>query len=453
VVAVENPIVYNPVEGLCMRINSIEVRNFRGFEHLYVEFPSGPVTVLIGDNGAGKTSLIDALALGLGGFLSGIPSIRANSIKKSDVRMQTIPIGSVIDRQAQYPVEIKCTGDIGEHTDIRWVRSLHSEQGRTTKKEAKAIIDIAASLAKRVRAGDTQVILPLVSYYGTGRIWAQKREKSPLSKPSRLLGYMDCLDIKANDKLLVNWLRMMTYQEHRLGAKIPELEAVLDAVSSCVYGSLGCERSSVRCDFDLMRDELCIQYTSPSGQLHKHPVHELSEGFKNTISLVADIAYRMAKLNPQLLGAVLETPGIVLIDEIDQHLHPKWQQNILEDLVRIFPKVQFIVSSHSPFVLGSAPAGSVVQLEPGMAKVTENLYGSDVNTATVFAMGSPLRNSKVQRLYDQFYSCLDRQEFSKAKEILEILRSTVSNQDPEFVAATINLKMETDEMEPSDDLH
>ena len=81
---------------------------------------------------------------------------------------------------------------------------------------------------------------------------------------------------------------------------------------------------------------------------------ELSDGYKNTLSMVADIAYRMAVLNPWLLDRVLtETTGIVLIDEIDLHLHPQWQQRIIGDLRTIFPKVQFIVSTHAPLVINS----------------------------------------------------------------------------------------------------
>ena len=84
------------------------------------------------------------------------------------------------------------------------------------------------------------------------------------------------------------------------------------------------------------------------------PVSQLSDGYKCTISLIADIAYRMAILNPQLLNKVLvETEGIILIDEVDLHLHPKWQKRILKDLMDIFPKVQFIVSTHAPEVINS----------------------------------------------------------------------------------------------------
>ena len=89
-------------------------------------------------------------------------------------------------------------------------------------------------------------------------------------------------------------------------------------------------------------------------------VDDLSDGFRSILSMVADLAYRMVRLNPQLgAQAVVATPGVVLIDEIDMHLHPLWQQTVLLDMQRAFPKVQFIVTTHSPQVLSSVPAESV----------------------------------------------------------------------------------------------
>ena len=109
------------------------------------------------------------------------------------------------------------------------------------------------------------------------------------------------------------------------------------------------------------------------------PVSVLSDGYRCTISLIADIAYRMALLNPQLLDSVLtETDGIVLIDEIDLHLHPTWQKRVLKDLMDIFPKVQFIVSTHAPEVINSVKSDSVIILKDDkVLSATDETYGRD----------------------------------------------------------------------------
>lgn len=428
-----------------MHIDSIEVKNFRGFESLHVDIPKGPLTVFAGDNGSGKTSLIDALALGLGGFLSGIPDVPTNSIAKTDIRMKTILVGSVIDRQAQVPVEITCTGSIDSGNTITWKRTLNSLNGRTTIKDAKAIIAKAASLAAAVQKGRTDVVLPLVSYYGTGRLWAQKKEKSTDIKNSRFSGYQDCLDVKANDKLLVAWLRKMTLIQLQQEKKLPELKAVLQAITSCMASSLDVEPATVSSYFDMKTDELSIGYVTNTGEGHNHPLHELSEGYKNTISLVADIAYRMATLNPQLLDLVLTTPGVVLIDEIDQHLHPTWQQKILEDLMTVFPNIQFIVSTHSPFVISTAPEGSVVTITNNKTFIAEGMYGSDVNTTTLAVMNASPRKPKIQNLFNLFNRYLDEESYKEAREILDSLQKILSDNDPELIASTLALKMEEGE--------
>jgi len=93
------------------------------------------------------------------------------------------------------------------------------------------------------------------------------------------------------------------------------------------------------------------------------PFSYLSDGFRNMVAMVADIAVRCASLNPQFKGdAARNTPGVVMIDEIDLHLHPKWQRRVVNDLLNAFPKIQFVATTHSPFVIQSLPVLDSVQL-------------------------------------------------------------------------------------------
>lgn len=168
----------------------------------------------------------------------------------------------------------------------------------------------------------------------------------------------------------MNWFSKMTiqkYQNQELGlGGIPELEAVYSAMETCYKRITGCD--NVKMQYNVGTKELEVAYQEESGDWMRMPINQLSDGYKSTISLVADIAYRMAVLNPQLLGDVCkETDGIVLIDEVDLHLHPTWQQRILGDLKAIFPKVQFIVSTHAPAVINTAKSENIVLLEDGKA--------------------------------------------------------------------------------------
>ena len=126
----------------------------------------------------------------------------------------------------------------------------------------------------------------------------------------------------------------------------------------------------------------------------------MSDGYKNTLSMISDIAYRMAVLNPQLGEHVLDkTPGIILIDEIDLHLHPEWQQTILNDLQNVFPKVQFIITSHAPVVINSVEREHIRILDNGHVYMpVVQTYGRDVNSILREVMGVGERPADVQQL-------------------------------------------------------
>src|SRR5207249_2270078 len=84
------------------------------------------------------------------------------------------------------------------------------------------------------------------------------------------------------------------------------------------------------------------------------PLSVLSDGVRNMVALVADLARRCASLNPHLGEAVAQlTPGVLLIDEVDMHLHPRWQQQVVDLLRRAFPSLQMVLSTHSPHVLST----------------------------------------------------------------------------------------------------
>ncbi|WP_426992835.1 AAA family ATPase [Methylomonas sp. CM2] len=129
-----------------------------------------------------------------------------------------------------------------------------------------------------------------------------------------------------------------------------ERRHTLEAVRQAIVNMIPDAKNAI---WDMDWDELTIE-TMVQGQLQQIPFHLLSDGYRNMIGMVADIAYRMATLNPQLeADAIKQTEGIVLIDEIDLHLHPKWQREVVGRLLDTFPKVQFVASSHSPFIIQS----------------------------------------------------------------------------------------------------
>lgn len=425
-----------------MFLNSIVLHNFRCFSDLTVNF-NHRLTVVVGNNGAGKSTVLEAATIAAGTLTSAMDGLTNYGIKKTDAYNKYFDLGSNVDVQPQFPVEITACGNVGPRS-ITWRRSLNSANGRGGLASAKELTAIAQNYQERMRNGDKELLLPIISYYGTGRLWDQHREKKKdtFEKNNRCNGYIDSLDGAANDKLMMKWFQKMTIQQYQRNQDIPEFIAVrmaMEQVFSAITGF-----SNVKAQFNLDTNEIDIIYYNHKNEHIRIPMSQLSDGYKCTISLIADIAYRMAILNPQLLDKVLvETEGIVLIDEIDLHLHPSWQKRILKDLMEIFPKVQFVVSTHAPEVINSVKRESIVILENNTAlSAADETYGKDANTILREVMGISTRPEEIRVLFDQFYDLLDQSKWDKAEETLKKLEMEIGNNDAEVNGCRVRLELE-----------
>ena len=136
-------------------------------------------------------------------------------------------------------------------------------------------------------------------------------------------------------------------------------------------------------------------------------------------------------------------PGIVLIDEIDLHLHPAWQHRILSDLKEIFPKVQFIVTTHAPAVISSVKGENLVILENYEAcDAVSETYGNDINSILKGIMGVSDRNPAVAKLFDKFYLLLNDRQYDDAEKILDEIDEQRDYHDKEATADRVKLKLE-----------
>jgi predicted ATP-binding protein involved in virulence len=325
-----------------MKISTLKSKNFRCFADDKFSFGSR-FNLIIGDNATGKTTLLDALAVGVGSLFLGIPNpATARSIQRDEATLAFYQHGDVWTAEPQYPIRVTCTGDVADRTGT-WSRGVNRRVGRKTRYEAAWIRGVAGQLTERVRRGEP-VVLPVVSYYGTGRLWMQlrQREVGTLRPDTRFMGYLDCLNPASDVKRLLAWFKTHELAALQRGSPSLTLEAARRAVLSCVVDA----RAVV---FDIARDELVVRFDGRA-----LPLRYLSDGYRNVVAMVADIAVRCATLNPQLgENAPRDTPGVVLIDELDLHLHPRWQRRVVDDLIRVFPNVQFFGTTHSPFIIQS----------------------------------------------------------------------------------------------------
>ncbi|MGL4998831.1 MAG: AAA family ATPase [Fusobacteriaceae bacterium] len=426
-----------------MKIKEINLKNFRCYENLKISLDDR-YTLLIGSNGAGKTTILDAISIALGGYVSYFDTSNYGIIK-DDSLYKMYELGSKIERTHQFPVCVKATGEI-QGSEAEWERVLKSEKGRTSNLNLKDITRYTSLIFKKISNGDKDLILPIVAYYGTGRLWMQKRDKKNKKsdyKISRLKGYLDCLSPISNEKIMLKWFEEMTYIRLQEGKVIPELEVVERAVAQC-YQSIDNNIKSVNVFFNVKNKELEITVKYFNNKIENLPLRLLSDGIKSTLSMVADIAYRMAILNPQLLEDIKEkTPGVILIDEIDMHLHPAWQKKIIDDLCRIFPSVQFIFTTHSPTVLSNVYAKHIRILNTENVEMTENTtYGRDIDAVLREIMGMNTKPQEILTLIDNIYNDIDNENLESSKEKLKKLEEIVGSQDEEVIKAQVSIDFE-----------
>lgn len=351
-----------------MKLKEIRLKNFRCYEDLTVPLHEN-LTVLVAPNGKGKTAILDAISIVLWDFVKKFDLAKPNpayniGINKDDIRI--IKQGDMMARQLD--VEITAT-NINNFT---WKRYKDSEtSGSRTKEDgnARLLQKQAKELQEAIRKKNNEVeLLPLFAYYGTGRLWNEKRlmegqKKSKNDSKMRTFAYQNSLDPASNYRQFEDWFleKSKTLLERKLLLleRAEENHQSLELLEDAIYNI----QNAIEIALQIV-DWHQPRYSSEFKALiltHKKygelKLDQLSDGIQNVFGMVADIAYRCYLLNSHLRkNAIKETEGVVLIDEVDMHLHPEWQQVILRDLQKAFPNLQFIVTTHSPQVLTTVPA-------------------------------------------------------------------------------------------------
>jgi predicted ATP-binding protein involved in virulence len=337
-------------------LKNIRLQNFRCFDQLEISFHQ-QLTVLVAPNGGGKTSILDAITIALGTFIGTFDRGKTTSIGSNDpryARSHNLPQG-----ERQYPVAIEASF-LTPPITIR--RELTGANNRTTIKDAAPLTNWGKQLQQKIQ-DHQQFSLPVIAYYGTGRLW--KSHKNVLAA-SRTMGYEDCLSPASNFVQVQQWIAKATYaqvQESTAAKKNRDFTVPLQAIQNAVDRALASEGWQ-NFHYSFRYEELTMENTE--GVLL--PVSMLSDGLRSMVSLVADLAFRCACLNGFMgSGDPLASSGIVLIDEVDQHLHPAWQQRVIPSLLQVFPNVQFIVTTHSPQVLTTVDHQCIRILADGQA--------------------------------------------------------------------------------------
>lgn len=345
-----------------MRIEHLYVKNFRGFEER--EFTFHPhFNVLVGDNGTGKTALLEALKVAAGSWLRGIRGHNGKDIQKTDIRESSLYNASsgTYEHPRQFDVVVQAAGvfrmfSTDEERRFSWKR-VRTDSGMLQSGD-QDLVDYARTVDNHIRGGEPAV-LPIIAYYGTDRLHHPTARTQPeaLSKEqdSPFDGYTDCLDGRVHDKYLTAWIDRQERIAFKREGKETEMYALVKEALSGVIPN------ARNVDYDPSREEVVVRFENDTVS----PLSNLSDGFRTVLAMVGDLAIRIALLNSRHLEnqTLEQTNGIVLIDELDLHLHPKWQRHIVDDLQSVFPQIQFITTTHSPFIVQSLDEGEFRSLE------------------------------------------------------------------------------------------
>lgn len=434
-----------------MQIRELKLKNFRCFEELTINF-STPYTVLIGINGSGKSSILDALRIVIDGFVSAAQNdvrksaayINNIKLQEGDAKIKTVIAGSTINKEPCYPVAVNVTAKFSMGQSLSWTHELFSHASSKYSGVDKVGMYVR-ELQNRI-SNDENVICPIIVYYGTRRQWDKSNgiRSREISFLPQMNGYVNCLSAKPfNIEVMRHWFSRMLLIERK--KPVPEFQSVKIAIANC-YKNINDSKKlqDVAIDYDAEAEDIEIQQTFVDGKVDILPLHCLSDGAKSILAIASDIAYRMAVLNPHLLDKVTEeTDGIVLIDEIDMHLHPSWQRKVIDSLHKTFPKVQFIFTTHSPTVLTNVTKESIRILNNGEIYTPDvNTRGRDVNSILREIMHTAIRPSDVTEKLNAFSKAIEYKNLDMAQKILDELRVQLGDNDSEVVGAQVTLDLE-----------
>jgi predicted ATP-binding protein involved in virulence len=440
-----------------MRIRTLFVKNYRRFDERSLLFQER-FTVIIGNNASGKTAVMDALSFCLGCFIRGLDTIYQSqqsdsprSINAEDVR---IAPGIGTEKREQLPVIIEAQGQILDMEDIKW----GGRQEKMDRKKNKVILDKGAKkiglLARNAQAiarnehNSESLTLPLIAYFGPERLGTAHRLTSRKSgevkeyvpfaaQGARLEGYVNCLSVKSSGKQFKSWFKTLSDRAKLFNdpTDFQQINTFSNTISKVVP-----QWQDIAYDF--ANDEFVGYFKESDDKIVYLPLSSLSNGYQNFIGIIADLTYRCIKLNPHLKDKAVElTPGVVLIDELDLHLHPIWQRAVVAGLKAAFPNTQFIATTHSPFIVQSLNAKELINLDDGPA-LAGNPQDRTIEDTILF-MGTPSERSSIfeqkAQFAEKFLKAIQDGELPNALETALHEELEKFSDDPAFVA---HLKIE-----------
>ena len=418
-------------------LKDIELFHFRKFENVTYEL-NPRMNVIIGKNASGKTAILEAATVILGAYLTAfkeyVPSRFGHNISDSDVLKKTlkqVKNVAVTATVQQFPCKIS-SHFIWDKSLKKCVRSLEKAGGRTKfigKNPMREVVEGWEKAIREADGSDAGQIYPLVLYLSSARLWNENRTGEMDRIPGRTDAYQRCLDPKRGNQTPFEYIKLLgnLASEENDGKPLPAYEVIMDAVKYSLKEELEPGQQVL---YSSRYGEIAVK--NSDGTVINFSA--LSDGYRNVIKIVTDIATKMCILNPYLKKDTLRlTPGIVVIDELDLSLHPTWQRRIIRILKELFPKVQFICATHSPFIIQSLEPGELIALD---TILDEEYSGQSIEDIAEDIMDVPIvqyseKKVKMYQAADAYFKALkgasSEEELQALKEKLDVLSAEYSD--------------------------
>lgn len=427
-----------------MRVEELHLKNFRCFKELDITFPAANVAVFIGANGSGKTAILDAIAISINDYIKENKQ-HYNSLSDLNYHVDDLYYHS---SSTENKIVFKYNSENKTHTSY-YVNTEENKQNNPV-----SLAQVIGSLIKEFdEEGNSHF---LCVYYKIDR----KSNIHVLSRESTQEDFKELESWLSSELALENDTKI---DSGNINFSSPRMNVVRKAMSTFFYNITDADFSNLRYKRNLNKAtrsyDLYITFREIELKLS-----QFSEGQRLLISIVCDIARHLLNINkidvvietPKLDGdnnflewdyeypdyteeainAILERSGIVLIDEIELHLHPQWQREVLPALQKTFPNIQFIITTHSPQTLSKVDKDNIFILHDNhIYQPSSNPIGRDSNDILEEIMNVTKRPKEIQELSDNYFSLLNKNLFEKAKTFREKLEQQLDKDDPIFIRA------------------
>ena len=410
-----------------MRINYLELINFRNMKSERISFEGKNFVVLIGDNGSGKTTLLEGITKA---FVPVLRAVNGDAVKKCDLTNNDIMYGT---SATAVTASIDLDGEKYVWTNKRR-RSASVQFDETIETKEQTQNDLK-KLKQKYMECVTKEELPLVLYYGTDRIIRDVPQRGHIKNFEVTDSLRNCFDNVNYFRDFYDWFKTEEDIELRglrgdRNYRNKRLDCVRTAIERMIKG------------YNNLRIEL-----SPSRMVLTNSegidleIDQLSGGYKAVLSVVADIAKRLSIANPNSDNP-LEKEAVILIDELDLHLHPKWQKTIVSDLKRTFPNCQFIISTHSPFVIQALSANELYDISKMQyAGENGNYNGWSIDAIQEQKMGVEKKTQMYNERIMQFSDAIDSGKYDEAKKLYQELLTMVHPESQERKIIDLDMEM------------